>query len=123
MVERRLLTADFVNRATPPDLGERWIADTKLRGFGLRLWRTSSGEGKALAIRVVDTEGRSIRRTYVVKLETNTGHFTMAGEASVTHWRTREHGRPTSFVEPRVDQRSESKRMSTGKESRIGFRV
>ena len=64
MVERRFLTSDYINGATPPAHGERWIADTKLRGFGLRLWQTTRGEGKAYAIRVIDKQGRSIRRTY-----------------------------------------------------------
>jgi hypothetical protein len=64
MVERRLLTAAFVDSVTLPNRGERWIADTRLRGFGLRLWRSTGGEGKAFAIRAIDTKGRQIRRTY-----------------------------------------------------------
>ena len=64
MVERHLLTANFVDAATPPDHGEQWVSDTKLRGFGLRLWRCARGEGKAFAIRTIDKTGRSIRRTY-----------------------------------------------------------
>src|SRR5580704_9760279 len=64
MVERRLLTATFVDSVTLPNRGERWIADTRLRGFGLRLWRSTGGEGKAFAIRAIDTKGRQIRRTY-----------------------------------------------------------
>jgi hypothetical protein len=64
MVERRLLTTSFVNAAIPPKNGERWISDTKLRGFGLRLWGSIRGEGKAFAIRTTDRKGRSIRRTY-----------------------------------------------------------
>ena len=64
MVERRLLTTSFVDAATPPENGERWISDTKLRGFGLRLWPSTHGEGKAFAIRTTDRKGRSIRMTY-----------------------------------------------------------
>ena len=64
MIERLLLTPDFVNQASPPVRGERWIADAKLRGFGLRLWQTKQGEGKAYAVRTVGKRGRSIRRTY-----------------------------------------------------------
>lgn len=67
MVERRLLTPQFVFAAKPPDKGERWISDTKIRGFGLRLWATKSGGAKAFAIRVSDPHGRHVRRTYDAK--------------------------------------------------------
>jgi hypothetical protein len=53
MVERRLLTEQFVREVRPPATGERWIADTKQRGFGLRLWATSGGAGKAFGVRIV----------------------------------------------------------------------
>src|ERR1700678_936182 len=78
MVERRLLTTTFVDEAVPPDRGERWIADTKLSGFGLRLWRTTRGEGKAYAIRTVDHNGRNIRRTF--NTEARTRYFSLYGE-------------------------------------------
>ena len=64
MVERRILTPDFVEAATPPSRGERWVSDTKLRGFGLRLWATKFGGQKAFAIRVSDRDGHSIRKTF-----------------------------------------------------------
>jgi hypothetical protein len=44
--------------------GERWIADTKIRGFGLRLWSTKSGGQKAFALRVSDQASRKMRRTF-----------------------------------------------------------
>jgi hypothetical protein len=64
MVERRRLTPEFVHSVTPPERGERWIADTKLKGFGLRLWATRSGGNKAFAVRVLNANGHSIRKTF-----------------------------------------------------------
>lgn len=64
MVSRRLLTEEFVNSASPPASGELWVADTLVRGFGLRLWSTPNSSGCAFAIRVTNAEGRSVRRTY-----------------------------------------------------------
>lgn len=57
---KRLLTPEFVNEVSPPEKGERWIADTKVKNFGLRLWATKSGGSKAFCIRV----GTSKRKTY-----------------------------------------------------------
>ena len=57
---KRLLTPEFVNEVSPPEKGERWIADTKVRNFGLRLWATKSGGSKAFCIRV----GSSKRQTF-----------------------------------------------------------
>lgn len=64
MVRRAVLTEDFVRSVEPPDRGEVWIADTRLRGFGLRLWAGKSGHGAAFAIRTVAADGRSVRRTF-----------------------------------------------------------
>lgn len=64
MVERRILTGDFVDEVSPPSKGERWIADTKVKGFGLRLWATKGGGQKSLAIRASDENGRSVRVTF-----------------------------------------------------------
>lgn len=66
MVERALLTPRLVFEAKCPIRGELWIADTKIRGFGLRLWSTKSGGQKAFAIRVVDPDSRKIRRTFEI---------------------------------------------------------
>lgn len=49
---KRLLTPEFVNEVSPPEKGERWIADTKIRNFGLRLWATKSGGSKAYCLRL-----------------------------------------------------------------------
>jgi hypothetical protein len=64
LVDRQTLTAELVNAITPPKHGERWIADTEIPGFGLRLWATSSGEGKAFAIRTFTHDHKIIRRTF-----------------------------------------------------------
>ncbi len=49
---KRLLTEDYVNQVTPPNKGEHWIADTKVKKFGLRLWATKSGGSKAFCLRL-----------------------------------------------------------------------
>jgi len=64
MVERARLTPRFVFEAECPTQGERWIADTKIKGFGLRLWSTKSGGQKAFALRISDQTSRKIRRTF-----------------------------------------------------------
>jgi hypothetical protein len=66
MVERAVLTKKIVDEAKAPLKGERWIADTKVRGFGLRVWRNRSGGiGKGYCVRVRDDEGHPQRRTFV----------------------------------------------------------
>jgi hypothetical protein len=67
VVERRRLTPEFVYLVQTPRRGERWIADTKLRGFGLRLWSTKSGGQKAFAIRISDESGNAVRKTFSVR--------------------------------------------------------
>lgn len=47
----------------PPENGERWISDTEIKGFGLRLWASSNGIGKAYAIRARDRNGKIFRET------------------------------------------------------------
>ena len=63
MVQGRFLTPDFVNSVQPPAEGEVWIADTKVKGFGLRLF-ASDKFGKSFAIRVHDETGRLVRRSF-----------------------------------------------------------
>jgi hypothetical protein len=63
-VERVHLTPEFVDTALPPEQGERWIGDPEIQGFGLRLWRTRAGEGKAFAIRTSSVDGINVRRTF-----------------------------------------------------------
>jgi hypothetical protein len=48
---RRLLTAEYVDGVERPPTGELWIADTEIRGFGLRVWTGEGGDFKAFAIR------------------------------------------------------------------------
>jgi hypothetical protein len=57
----------------PPDKGERWISDTKLRGFGLRLWATRTGAGKAFGVRVARRDGKRIRKTFESHDDTKVG--------------------------------------------------
>jgi hypothetical protein len=65
MPTRAVLTRDVVNGATAPAKGELWIADTKTRGFGLRVWRNGSGEiGKAYGVRVRAVDGQVHRKTF-----------------------------------------------------------
>ena len=64
MVRRAEVTPELVNRTQPPDHGEIRIADTKCDGFGLRVWRTAGGVGRAFDLRAKDASGRSTRRTY-----------------------------------------------------------
>jgi hypothetical protein len=66
VAKRRLLTSKFVQLALPPTQGEQWFADTKLRGFGLRLWATKSGGNKAFAIRIVNLDGKLVRKAFTV---------------------------------------------------------
>lgn len=61
---RRLLTKAFVDQLAPPKSGEIWIADTVLRGFGLRCWRNKKSSGAAFGIRKVDKDGRPVRKTF-----------------------------------------------------------
>jgi hypothetical protein len=63
MVQRRLLTADFVNNILPPEKGELWIADSKVRGFGLRLF-ASKGGGKSFCVRTTDETGMVLRKSF-----------------------------------------------------------
>jgi hypothetical protein len=63
-MKRRLLTPEFVDAIAIPEDGETWIADTKVRGFGVRAWAGKRGGGKAYAIRVAGVGGRMVRLTY-----------------------------------------------------------
>jgi hypothetical protein len=67
MPARTVLTKEVVNKASAPDKGERWIADTRIPGFGLRVWRNGSGEvGRAFGVRVRATDGQIHRKTFNV---------------------------------------------------------
>jgi len=63
MVRRAYLTAEYVDRIELPANGEQWIADTAQPGFGLRIWATPNGVGKAYSVRATSPEGISIRRS------------------------------------------------------------
>ena len=67
MVERAELTAKSVFEVECPEVGERWISDTKVSGFGLRLWSNASGGQKAFAIRISDLDSKKIRKTFDIE--------------------------------------------------------
>jgi len=60
-VLKALLTKDYIDNLVPPKNGEVWIADTQIRGFGLRLYAT--GES-SFCIRSKDLSGNAVRRTF-----------------------------------------------------------
>lgn len=62
------LTSKIIDALLPPERGERWIADPAIPGFGVRLWATPSGSGKAFAVRVTDVRGKVVRLTYQTSL-------------------------------------------------------
>jgi hypothetical protein len=62
MAEQTKFTAEFVDSLIPPKKGERWISDTEVRGFGIRLWGGATS-GKSFAIRVKDKNKKTIRKT------------------------------------------------------------
>lgn len=64
MVKRAELTPKLVFEIECPKTGELWVADTKIAGFGLRLWSTASGGKKAFAIRTANSDGKIIRKTF-----------------------------------------------------------
>jgi hypothetical protein len=63
-VSRNLLTAEYVDGVERPATGELWIADTEIRGFGLRVWASDTSDFKAFAVRKNDRSGRTIRRSF-----------------------------------------------------------
>ncbi|MGB0907445.1 MAG: hypothetical protein ACPGVT_08125 [Maricaulaceae bacterium] len=59
------LTETIVDNAKTPEQGEYWISDTKIRGFGLRVWRSPNGSvKKAYALRIKGASGKTIRKTF-----------------------------------------------------------
>lgn len=64
MAYRRLLTSDYLKGLEAPVAGEYWVADTLIRGFGIRVWKTGGETRFSFAIRKTDTGGRSIRKSF-----------------------------------------------------------
>ncbi len=124
MVERARLTSRFVFEAACPTQGERWIADTKIKGFGLRLWSTKSGGQKAFALRVSDPTSKKIRRTFV---PSNTRRASFRNEQDeyglgdhldeAREWAQDEidkiKGRPTKYQTTKVERRAIAKLIRT----------
>ena len=65
MANRFYLTPSVVSTLQCPEEGEAWVADTRDRGFGVRLWRANNGEARmAYCVRKQAPTGKFIRRTY-----------------------------------------------------------
>ncbi|MEP3231786.1 MAG: hypothetical protein ABJO30_03035 [Hyphomicrobiales bacterium] len=61
MAQRRKITQEFLATITIPSVGEVWIADTEIRGFGLRIQSTGH---VSFCIRTKDYAGSAKRLTY-----------------------------------------------------------
>ncbi|MFB9373858.1 hypothetical protein ACFFUB_07775 [Algimonas porphyrae] len=80
---KTLLTQSVVDEADLSIGTERWIADTKIKGFGLRIWRRSYGTiGKAYALRFKGENGHPTRKTF----ETYRAHYDVWDERHWDHW-------------------------------------
>lgn len=60
------LSAELIDALDYPLVGERWVSDTTLRGFGVRLWGGKNGGGACYAIRVRDQHGRVVRDSFSI---------------------------------------------------------
>lgn len=72
MVRRANLTPRLVFETECPEAGELWIADTRIKGFGIRLWATASGGQKAFAVRASSARGKIVRKTFDINQAWNT---------------------------------------------------
>jgi hypothetical protein len=63
VIQRTYLTEQYVDEIELPPRGERWIADSAQSGFGLRVWATTNGIGKAYSVRATSPDGATIRRS------------------------------------------------------------
>lgn len=63
MVLRRHLTPELLRRLDPPARTEYWIADTQIRGFGVRVWLAGGNVSFGYAVRKSDPNGKSVRRS------------------------------------------------------------
>jgi hypothetical protein len=66
MAPRVHLSPELVDALEPPLLGERWVADADLRGFGVRLWGGKKGGGACYALRVRNKHGHIVRDSFSV---------------------------------------------------------
>lgn len=64
MVQRSLLTPELLRNLDCPLGKEYWIADTKVPGFGVRVWDRAGCTKFSYAVRKSDQTGRSVRRTF-----------------------------------------------------------
>lgn len=63
---RMHLSPEAVNALEPPPVGERWVGDASLRGFGVRMWGGRKGGGACYAIRVRDKHGKVVRESFSI---------------------------------------------------------
>lgn len=128
MVERRHLTPELVDTADCPVRGEKWIADTVVSGFGLRIWKT----GKAFGIRVSDRAGRVVRKTYSPEIPRfllwqNAGQVKLGAFLDLARdWARLEISRakglaPSQEEQDRLDEEEEARRVAES--DRIGRRT
>jgi len=61
----RAVSCDLEVECFPlPLAGEGWVADTEVRGFGIRLWTQHGTTGCAYGVRFKNSVGKSIRKTF-----------------------------------------------------------
>lgn len=57
---------EVIKETPAPTRGETWLADSRITGFGLRVYRTNRGIRKALGIRVRDSQGKLVRKNFPI---------------------------------------------------------
>ncbi len=94
------LTKQAVDNAVPPSKREYWISDTKIKGFGLRVWRSPNGSvKKAYALRVKDLNGKSIRKTFNHYWAQHEIWESERWERRINHWTGSGQNNPSSMLE------------------------
>lgn len=63
---RAHLSPELIDDLESPLVGERWVGDARLRGFGVRLWGGKNGGGACYAVRVRDQHGRLARDSFSI---------------------------------------------------------
>jgi hypothetical protein len=65
----RKLTKELIASTPAPQKGEVWLADSVVKGFGVRIWRNRSGtRGMSYAVRAKDRRGKWARRKIDVQI-------------------------------------------------------
>lgn len=97
MPKRVFLTPENISKITCPDLGEAWISDTCVRGFGVRIWRAPDGSKRmAFAIRKQSPSGKTIRSTYDIRQ----GYYDYGNpDFIIQDWKNNETRFPEKFTD------------------------